>query len=204
MARCLTCGAEYPEDVRACPDCGYTSTPHTCERCGEEFEDADACPACGLARVEIACEKHPANKAEGRCVICGRAVCEECRHEENMALLCEDHAELTVIQGWAQIYTTTSEFEAQLLRDNLTAEGFDVRIYSQKDRIFSVDLGELSIVRLLVPAWDYDRASEVIRTRMDQSGEVSFACPGCGEAYEPGATTCENCGTVLIPSSGVS
>ena len=201
MARCLTCGTAYPEDVRACPDCGHIATPHTCERCGEEFEGTDACPACGRARIEIACETHPDRKAVGRCVVCGRAMCEGCGSGDSMALLCEDHADVTVIQGWAQIYTTTSEFEAQLLRDNLAAEGLEVRIYSQKDRIFSVDLGELSIVRLLIPAWEHDRAAEVIRAHMDQSGEVSFACPDCGEAYEPGTTVCENCGFVLVPSS---
>lgn len=134
-------------------------------------------------------------------MICGRLVCDECRHGDNLALLCEEHAEVTVIQGWAQVYTTTSEFEAQLLRDNLSAEGLEARIYSQKDRIFSVDLGELSIVRLLVPSWEHDRAREVIRGHMDRSGEVSFACPACGEAYEPGASVCDRCGASLVPSS---
>lgn len=104
-----------------------------------------------------------------------------------------------MIQGWAQIYTTTREFEAQLLRDNLGAEGIDARIFSQRDNMLSVDLGELSIVRLLVPVWDYDQALGLIREHMDQSGEVSFACPECGEAYEPGSESCSSCGAELMP-----
>lgn len=201
MSRCPNCGAEHEEGLTACPVCGYEYVEHACARCGETYLGGDACPACGIARESFQCETHPNNQADGRCVICGRAVCKECRQEESPAFLCVDHAEMTVIQGWAQVYTTTREFEAQLLRDNLLAEGVDARIYSQKDSIFSVELGELSIVRLLVPAWQYDRASEVIRDHMDRSGEVSFACPSCGEAYEPGATVCAECGAPLVSTS---
>lgn len=101
---------------------------------------------------------------------------------------------MPLIQGWAQLYTTTTEFEARLLRDNLIAEGIDAEIFSQKDQMFSVDLGELSIVRLLVPAWQYLRASALIREHMDEEGEVGFACPRCGEAFESGARECAQCG----------
>lgn len=200
MVQCPNCGNEHEDGLSACPACGQEYEEYTCSRCGERYQGSDSCPACGFARESFQCEKHPDKQAEGRCVICGRALCRECGRGDN-ALLCADHADMTVIQGWAQVYTTTSEFEAQLLRDNLLAEGVDARIYSQKDRIFSVDLGELSIVRLLVPAWAYGRASEVIRDHMDRTGEVSFACPSCGEAYEPGAEVCAECGASLVSTS---
>jgi hypothetical protein len=102
-----------------------------------------------------------------------------------------------VIQGWAQIYSTTNEFEAQLLRENLLAEGIDAQFFSQKDSIFSVDLGELSIVRLLVPVWEYAQAQALIHAHMDHEGEVVFACARCGEAYEPGAIVCGSCGAAI-------
>jgi hypothetical protein len=77
----------------------------------------------------------------------------------------------------------------------------DAQIFSQKDQMFSVDFGELSIVRLLVPAWEYEQAQKVIRERMNSDGEVAFACARCGEAFEPGLAQCESCGAVL-PLSG--
>ena len=101
------------------------------------------------------------------------------------------------MEGWAQVYHASSDVEAQLLRDNLRAEGIDAQIFSQRDRAFSVDLGELSIVRLLVPAWDHERGLGIIREHMDSAGEVVFACPACGEAFDPGAVECGRCGTVL-------
>lgn len=196
MPRCPNCATDHDDD-EPCPTCGELEPPHSCARCGESFREADACPACGLASAELSCETHPDTAAEGRCVVCGRAVCKACQAGDSRACLCADHREVTIIQGWAQVYTTTREFEAQLLRENLLAEGLDARIFSQRDNMLSVDLGELSIVRLLVPAWDYRTAAELIREHMDETGEVSFACPECGEAYEADAESCASCGAVL-------
>lgn len=129
--------------------------------------------------------------------MCTRPVCQDCRAGSRRAFLCADHGHIDLIQGWAQIYSTASEFEAQLLRENLIAEGIDAQIFSQKDNMLSVDLGELSIVRLLVPAWQYEQAEKVISEHKSPDGEVVFACPGCGEAFEPGAGQCQSCGAVL-------
>ncbi|HEX2095016.1 MAG TPA: zinc-ribbon domain-containing protein, partial [Longimicrobiaceae bacterium] len=168
-----------------------------CERCGTEYEGVDACPVCGSLRVAAECPQDAGRPAEGRCVICGRLVCDRCRAGDHDAFLCEEHRTVPMIEGWAQVYSTHGELEAQLVRDNLAAEGIDAQIYSQKDHIYPVDLGELSIVRVMVPVWEYGAALEVIRNHMDTEGEVVFACPSCGEAYEPGAEVCTNCGAPL-------
>lgn len=201
MITCPSCDTEYAEDLSLCPTCGgpapAAEAPLRCERCGEEFV-GDACPACGLLVAERTCERHPAVRAIGRCVLCGRAVCGECAHEEKRVTLCPDHRTVPIIEGWAQIYSTTSEVEAGLLRENLRAEGISAQVYSQKDMMFSVELGELSIVRLLVPVWEYEQALQVIRDRMDLQGEVAFACSACGEPFEPGARECAACGAALV------
>lgn len=169
---------------------------HHCARCGEDYRGSDACPACGELREPAVCDHHPDRAAAGRCVVCSRAVCEQCG-EERRAYLCREHQGVPVIEGWAQVYSANTEFEAQLLRENLRAEGIDAQIFSQRDTTFSVDLGELSIVRLLVPVWEYDNALSLIRDHMDTGGEVTFACPTCGEAYELGTRECTGCGGAL-------
>jgi hypothetical protein len=187
------------EDQSECEECAAdTGEVFRCERCEERYRGSDACPACGHLRVAMACEQHPERKASGRCVICGRALCSSCRAGDGRAMLCEQHGGITVIEGWAQVYSTASEFEASLVRQNLEAEGIDARIFSQRDRIFSVDLGELSIVRLLVPVFAYESALELIRDHMDTGGEVAFACAACGEAYEVDARECAACGAPLM------
>jgi hypothetical protein len=201
MQQCPACAKEIDEESGECPACGAeipeTGEVYRCTRCEERFRGSDACPACGWMREKVACDRHPDRSALGRCVICGRSLCSDCREGDNRAFLCEDHRSITVIEGWAQVYSTASEFEATLVRQNLEAEGIDARIFSQRDRAFSVDLGELSIVRLLVPVFAYDGALALIRDHMDTGGEVAFACAECGEAYEQGARECTTCGSAL-------
>jgi hypothetical protein len=87
--------------------------------------------------------------------------------------------------------------EARLIRENLQAEGIDAEILSQKDRSFAVELGELAQVRLLVPAYAWAQAKNVLAEHMDVQGEVAFACPNCGEAYGPDDQVCAVCGRIL-------
>ncbi|HEX5725231.1 MAG TPA: hypothetical protein VFX98_07175 [Longimicrobiaceae bacterium] len=167
-----------------------------CSRCGTEYGEGDACPACGALRVTVPCDDDPARTAHSRCVICGRAVCDGPADQAQPAL-CADHRHVPVIEGWSQVYSTTSEIEAQLIAENLRAEGIDAQVYDQSDRTFPVDLGELSIVRVLVPVWEHGGALQLIEAYKDTEGEVTFACPACGEVYEPGAAACTACGAPL-------
>ena len=170
-----------------------------CPRCEQEIHaEGPACPACGHIHVgTLNCDRHPEREAEGVCVVCGLAVCDECDSESELHHACPEHADVQVIQGWAQIYSTSDTVEANLIRENLQSEGVDAAVLSQKDRSFNVDLGDLSPVRILVPAYDYIAAVRVHGRHMDSRGEIVFACPACGEVYDTGDTTCRACGAIL-------
>jgi hypothetical protein len=176
-----------------------TPTPETaepttdCERCGAGYT-GDWCPSCGLSLAPVPCE----GGAETRflCVLCGRPVCG--REPGDRPAVCEPHASIPLIEGWAQVYSSTSDLDAGLIVQNLEAEGVDAQVYSQKDDIFPVDLGELSIVRVLVPVWQFEQGLQVVLDRMDTSGEVVFACPACGEVNEVGAARCTACESRLV------
>jgi hypothetical protein len=199
MTRCPSCATEFDESLDACPECGAVRPAAVhCSRCGQEYEGGDSCPACGLLTAEVACDNHADRRAVNRCTLCGRALCDRCSRMNRHVALCEEHRAIPIIEGWAQVYSTTSDIEAKLLRENLVAEGVDTQVFSQKDQTFNLDLGEMSIVRLLVPVWEYETALRTIRERMDAEGEVSFACVGCGEPYEPGARECTSCGAALV------
>jgi hypothetical protein len=156
-----------------------------------------ACPACGHLEKAEKCARHARREAYGRCVICGTAICDDCARPDTVSYLCPDHSDIEVIEGWAQIYSTADDVEARLIRENLQAEGIDAEVLSQKDHVWSVDLGELSQVRLLVPAYQYAAARSVLAEHMTLQGEVAFACPMCGEAYGPGDEICSACGQAL-------
>ncbi|MGH7474719.1 MAG: DUF2007 domain-containing protein [Longimicrobiales bacterium] len=146
-----------------------------CERCGEQVEiHASACAACGALYAQRPCVNHADRDAVVQCVICETPLCEACDQSSSRAALCEAHASIPMIQGWAQVYTTASEIEAQLLRDNLVAEGIDARVFSQHDHAFAVQLGDLSPVRVLVPAWEYATAREIIVEHEGADGALRF------------------------------
>jgi hypothetical protein len=171
---------------------------YTCPRCESEYTGSDACPVCGTLREGgVPCEDDASKTAHSRCVICGRAVCGDAP-EGRTAALCDEHRTIPVYEGFAQVYSNSNEFAAQLVVENLRAEGIDAILYSQSDRSFPMDLGELSIARVLVPTFEYQQALQIIREYMDTEGEVVFACPSCGEVYEPGQETCANCGASLV------
>ena len=64
----------------------------------------------------------------GVCVICASPVCAECDSGEAVHYSCPTHREVAVIEGWAQVYTTSDDVEAGLLRDNLQSEGIDAAV----------------------------------------------------------------------------
>jgi ribosomal protein L37E len=170
----------------------------TCPRCGAEYTGGDACPSCGFLRAPVPCDDDPSRTAAFRCVLCGRAACGVDPGGKKPAL-CDLHAHVPLIEGWAQVYTTNDDIEGGLLVENLRAEGIDAQLYSQRDdHVFPMDLGELSILRVLVPVWEFNDALNVVQSYSNGDGEVSFGCPNCGEVYEPGATQCANCGTSLV------
>lgn len=177
---------------------GTSTDARTCPHCEQQIaSDNEACPACGTLFVSAACENHPDREAKGSCVICGRRLCGDCDIEAGSHHACRDHAEIPVFEGWAQLYTTANEVEAELIRENMEAEGIDAEVLSQHDRALAFSLGDFSRIRVLVPAFAYLEAQPILSRHMDASGEVSFACPTCGEKYEPGDTECRACGAAL-------
>lgn len=144
------------------------------------------------------CSTHLDRRATGRCAICGAPQCERCIDQAGGSPLCGRHAAVPLVEGWAQVYATSDDVVAQLIRDNLRAEGVEAQVFSQQDHFaFAVHLGDLSPVRVLVPAERYEDALRVIREHADLRGELRFACPNCGELTEPGAERCAACGAPL-------
>ncbi|MBW3572896.1 MAG: hypothetical protein KY467_17505 [Gemmatimonadetes bacterium] len=174
----------------------------TCPRCGAEYTGGDACPSCGFLRAPVPCDDDPSRNASFRCVLCGRTVCDG--DPGKRAALCDLHAHVPIIEGWAQVYTSGDETEANLIVQNLQAEGIDAQLYSQRDdHAFPVDIGELSILRVLAPVWEFEDAMNLVQAYTNPDGEVTFACPSCGDVHEPGATRCASCGASLSGDEGM-
>lgn len=121
------------------------------------------CPVCGELEAAAACKYHPETVTSRCCVICAKPVCERCRHGPRHTALCPDHAGVSVIEGWAEVWRTADEVEAEMVASLLRGPEIEAHVLSQKDSANVVSFGGLSIVRVLVPAHLHRRAISVLR-----------------------------------------
>lgn len=202
MNECPECGGLTTEAHANCPTCGHDlrQRSRTCAQCEETIaEDAGTCPACGHLASPAQCDRHSDREAPGRCALCGTALCTECEAGTRLYHKCREHAEVVVLEGWAEVLSLPDEVEARLIEENLRAEGIDSRILSQKDHsAFPVEFGDLARVRILVPTFAYQEADRILAAHMDAVGEVSFGCPNCGEPYSEEESVCGKCGEALV------
>lgn len=100
-----------------------------------------------------------------------------------------------MIEGWVEVFSAGSELEAQLVRDNLRNEGLEAEVYSQASHVYPVEMGDLNVIRVLVPTEQEEQARGVLDEHSDADGDVSFPDeqidadqlpsdePGVGEAF---------------------
>jgi hypothetical protein len=207
MRTCPECRTEVPADADVCDFCGAslsTVDDWVCRNCGATVAGAaDACSVCGQLRNPEQCARHPDRSAAGACLVCGTPVCDACNRGRGNTYLCETHQGVDIVDGWATVHSTGDDIEAELISGNLMAEGIDAQVLSQKDHYsFTVDLGDMARVRVLVPAPQYEEAMRALAEQQDVAGDVAPTCPACGASYEAGDTTCGSCGASLVEDAG--
>ena len=136
----------------------------SCHNCGAtERPEIPYCLVCGELHRAAPCPIHPRTAARHCCVVCGTAVCDRCRRGSRHSALCEDHAGTVLYSGWAEVLRTAGELEAELAAGILRGAGFEAHVLSQKDRTNVVSFGGLSVVRVLVPAFQRGEAAALLQ-----------------------------------------
>ncbi len=173
MAYCTSCGYEYQPGVSVCPDCGQplvTGDRYDCPGCGEIVVGTPmGCPNCGIllirfARKNITCAKHQESPAIGFCVVCGTPLCKECSRTRQGKILCDNDLHMKLAFQWASVYSTSSAYEAEMVKANLESIHIPVTILSQNDRMYITTLGDLAVTEVMVPRTMLAKAEEFIRT----------------------------------------
>ena len=98
--------------------------------------------------------------------IAGITYCRDCGVplvDENYYVKPENWSE----ENWEVVYTSSQEFEVEMLKDNLEGAGIPAAILSQKDRNFPAP-GDFSIVKLLVHKEDVQSALNFIEQIKNQ------------------------------------
>lgn len=56
-----------------------------------------------------------------------------------------------IYQGWVVIFTSGTDYEADLVRDRLDDAGMDAVVLTHRDHAFNLNIGDLSGAHVLVP-----------------------------------------------------
>lgn len=78
-------------------------------------------------------------------------------------------------QDWIAVFNTSTDFEADLVRDRLDAAGIAAVVLTQRDHAFNLNVGDLAPVRVMVKPEDRDAAREVIEQQPFTEEELAEA-----------------------------
>lgn len=78
-------------------------------------------------------------------------------------------------QDWVAVFNTSTDYEADLLRDRLDAAGIAAVVLTQRDHAFNLNVGDLAPVRVMVRPEDVGAAQEVINEKPFTDEELTHA-----------------------------
>lgn len=175
MPYCAQCGYEYKPGIQVCPDCNaplQEKQPAVCAACGEPVTDeATFCPHCGVmlegpreAMESLVCASHPDRPAAGSCVICRRMLCSDCARFRNGRFFCNNDEHVKAAFNWVVACTTSTEYEAEMIRANLEGAGIGAFVLPQRDRMYVTTVGDLSVTEVMVPRESLEEARAYVRS----------------------------------------
>lgn len=78
-------------------------------------------------------------------------------------------------QDWVVVFRTSTDYEADLVRDRLDDAGVSAVVLTQRDHAFNLNVGDLAPVNVLVPPADVKAAEEVLESAPFTDAELSQA-----------------------------
>lgn len=92
-------------------------------------------------------------------------------------------------QDWVAVHSSSTDYEADLVRDRLDAAGVDAVVLTQRDHAFNLNVGQLAPVHVMVRPEDLARARQIIAERPFTEEELTEAAlaadPEAEDAHSP-------------------
>lgn len=155
-------------------------TERVCDRCARCSESGnDFCPDCGTLFIEnVKCVNHDSRNAEGVCIICCEAFCNECGFfVDEKIFLCNEHSNYEIYEGMARVYGSVDSLEIDYAKSCLEQAELNPLIYSRKASPLHMGGSDYSLfrasgdydghivneIKLMVPVQQVIKAEEVLR-----------------------------------------
>ncbi len=92
-------------------------------------------------------------------------------------------------EGWIAIFTSGTDFEADLVRDRLDEADIPAVVLTQRDHSFNLNVGDLAPVRVMVPPEHEQAARELVAAAPPTDAELEEAALSADlfapDAYDP-------------------
>ncbi|MGA7303849.1 MAG: DUF2007 domain-containing protein [Rhodothermales bacterium] len=66
-------------------------------------------------------------------------------------------------EGWVSVFRSSTDYEADMVRDRLDSAGIPAAVFTQRDHAFSLTVGELAQVYVLVPPEYQSQAEDILQ-----------------------------------------
>ena len=79
------------------------------------------------------------------------------------------------LEGWVTVFTTGTDYEADLVRDRLDDAGLSAVVLTRRDHAFNLTVGELASVWVLVPPSQVEQARQILTSQPISDEELERA-----------------------------
>ncbi len=66
-------------------------------------------------------------------------------------------------EGWVSVFRSSTDYEADMVRDRLDSAGIPAAVFTQRDHAFSLTVGKLAQVYVLVPPEYQSQAEDILQ-----------------------------------------
>lgn len=91
-------------------------------------------------------------------------------------------------EGWVSVFECGTDFEADLVRDRLDEQGIAAVVFTQRDHVFNLNLGDLASVHVMVKPEDEATARAAVAQTPASDAELEQAAleadPNAPDAYD--------------------
>lgn len=84
------------------------------------------------------------------------------------------------IEGWVSVYRTSTDYEADMVRDRLDSSGIPAVVFTQRDHAFNLNVGTLATVNVMVPPDRAEEATRIIEGESFSDEELDDAATAAG------------------------
>jgi hypothetical protein len=94
---------------------------------------------------------------------------------------------MTTRDDWVSVFRTSTDYEADLVRDRLDDSGIPAVVLTQRDHAFNLNVGDLAAVHVMVPPDRADDAVALLEESLDED-ELAEAALGADPEAPPANT----------------